>query len=464
MGMRENTAAAPVWQTVLGEMEVSISRASFNTWFKNTHIISFNEGILTIGVPNIFTKKQMEDKFGPKILEILESNDYLINEITYKIQAPGTGGGQKPPEDPLGKSQRITDIYPAPHTETPTYSATPISAALNVKYTFDNFIVGSSNELAHAACQAIAKDPGHKYNPLFIYGDAGLGKTHLIQAVGNEIRQERPESMVVYVTCEQFVKEFLEHVRYKKKEAFGIKYRKADVLIVDDIQFIAGKERTEEEFFHTFNSLHQANKQIILSSDQPPKSISTLEDRLRSRFEWGMTVDIQPPDFETRCAILQTKAAVHGFNLPEDTTEYLATHIQQNIRELEGSLNQLVAFCELKVVQPTIEVAVALIGNKRSQLKRLTAKQIIERTARHFQIELTELVGPKRDKEIVVPRQIAMYLLRSELHLSFPRIAVELGRKDHTTAMHSVDKIEQTLSLDHDIRSHINEIKERLYA
>lgn len=453
-----------IWQTVLGEMEVSISRASFNTWFQHTRLLEFEAGVLTVGVPNIFTKKQMEDKYNDRIRTILESNGFDVQTIVYKIHAEPGGSAirTRDSEDSLGLGQRITDIYPSSvETSTPVPSH---GAALNPKYTFDTFIVGSSNELAHAACQAIAKDIGNKYNPLFVYGDAGLGKTHLIHAVGNAIKSERAEAVVVYITCEQFVKEFLEHIRYKKKEVFGDRYRSADVLIVDDIQFIAGKERTEEEFFHTFNALHQANKQIILSSDQPPKSISTLEERLRSRFEWGMTVDIQPPDFETRCAILQMKAATHGLNLPTDTTEYLATHIQTNIRELEGSLNQLVAFCELKSFEPTIDVAVALLGNKRSQLKRLTAKQIVERTARHFQIDLIELVGPKRDKEIVLPRQIAMYLLRSELHMSFPRIAHELGRKDHTTAMHSVDKIEQSLSLDHDIRTSINEIKERLYA
>lgn len=453
---------AVVWQTVLGEMELSISRASFNTWFQNTVVLDFDDGVLTIGVPNIFTKKQMEEKYHERIREILSSNNYEVTEIVYKIHA--TANKPRPltePNELLSANTRITDIYPA--REAPV--ATEVrQGALNIKYTFETFIVGSSNELAHAACQAIAKDPGHKYNPLFVYGGAGMGKTHLIQAVGNAIKEERPGAGVLYVSSEQFVKEFLEHIRYKKKEVFGDRYRNADVLIVDDIQFIAGKERTEEEFFHTFNALHQSNKQIILSSDQPPKSIPTLEDRLRSRFEWGMTVDIQPPDFETRCAILQVKAATHNFNLPSDTTEYLATHIQSNIRELEGSLNQLVAYCELKGFQPTLDVAIALMGNKRAQLKRLTAKTIIERTARYFQIDLSELTGPKRDKEIVVPRQVAMYLLRSELHMSFPRIAHELGRKDHTTAMHSVEKIEQNIGVDHEIRSHVNEIKERLYA
>lgn len=450
-----------IWQAVLGEMEVTISRASFNTWFQNSQPLALEDNVLTVGVPNIFTKKQMEDKYRERIEQVLVKHGYDIGEIIYKIYAPAKSNAVHTPVlDSLSippSAQSIDNITPPPASGPPTLS-------LNKKYTFDTFIVGSSNELAHAACQAVTKASGTKYNPLFIYGDAGLGKTHLIQAVGNGILAERPGSVVVYVTCETFVKDFLDFIRYKKKGSFGEHYRSADVLIIDDIQFIAGKERTEEEFFHTFNTLHQTNKQIILSSDQPPKSISTLEERLRSRFEWGMTVDIQPPDFETRCAILQTKAATHGLVLPQDTTEYLATTIQTNIRELEGSLNQLVAFCELKNSPPTIDIAVALLGNKRSQLKRLTAKQIVERTSRYFQIDLAELTGPKRDKDIVLPRQIAMYLLRSELHMSFPRIAQELGRKDHTTAMHSVEKIEYTISFDHEVRQHINEIKDRLHA
>lgn len=455
----QNTAT--VWQTILGEIELSISRASYNTWFQHTELLSQEDGVFTIGVPNIFTKKQMEDKYNQQISKILLSNGLNVEKIIYKIHASSAVHTQRGGKSDTNESQRMTDIYPTSATKSPEAATT---TALNLKYTFDSFIVGSSNELAHAAAQAIINDPGGKYNPLFVYGAAGLGKTHLIQAVGNAIKTIRPEAKVIYVTSENFVKEFLEYIRAKKRDRFGEHYRQADVLIVDDIQFIAGKERTEEEFFHTFNTLHQANRQIILSSDQPPKSISTLEDRLRSRFEWGMTVDIQPPDFETRCAILQANAVSHNFELPSETTEYLATHIQTNIRELEGSLNQLMAYCELKNLQPTTDVAVALLGNRRSALRRLTAKHILERTARHFQIELVEMVGPKRDKEIVLPRQIAMYLLRSELKLSFPRIAVELGRKDHTTAMHSIDKIEHSLSLDHDVRTHVNQIKERLYA
>jgi len=296
-----------------------------------------------------------------------------------------------------------------------------------------------------------------------LYGCVGLGKTHLIQAVGNGIKANNPEANIVYVSTETFVNEFLEYIQFKKK-GFSTRYRSADVLIVDDIQFIAGKEKTQEEFFHTFNALHQANKQIIITSDKPPKAIPTLEDRLRSRFEWGMAIDIQPPDIETRQAILQNKAASHNMVLPEDVVEYLAKNIQTNIRELEGSLNQLIAYCELRDMEPDINIAKELIKGKQHMPKHLSPKSIIEKTAEHFDISVNEITSSKRDKSIVVPRQFAMYLLRSELHLSFPKIAVELGRKDHTTALHSVEKIQSLMSNDFVTRQHLTEIREMLHG
>jgi chromosomal replication initiator protein len=335
---------------------------------------------------------------------------------------------------------------------------------INERYTFDNFIVGSGNELAFAACQAVATQPGTKYNPLFLYGGVGIGKTHLIQAVGNAVVARHPQAQVLYVTSEQFVQELVDAIRFKKTADFASHYRTIDVLIVDDVQFIAGKEKMQEEFFHTFNALHQANKQMIISSDRPPKEIPTLEERLRSRFEWGMSIDMQNPDFETRCAIIQTKAQAHNTELPNDVVEFLSNNIQTNIRELEGGLNQILAYCEMRGLEPSLDIASSLLGNNRSRPKHISAKQIIERTARHFQIPMEDIMGPKRDKDIVVPRQVAMYILRSELHLSFPKIARELGRKDHTTALHSVEKITRESRLDVDIRTAIAEIKERLYA
>lgn len=452
-----------VWHTVLGEIELTVSRATFATWFKNTHFLGYDGGNVRVGVPNVFAKHQLEVKFNQQIVGILKKNGIRFESVEYIIHSLPSNKSTD-----LNSSDTSSTLAPTLPSNT-KYSPVvgkltkKVPHTLNRRYTFDEFIVGSGNDLAYTACQAIVKYPGTKYNPLFVYGGVGLGKTHLIQAVGNAVLDKNPDAKVYYISTETFVNEFLESIRFKKK-SFSGKYRDADVLIVDDMQFITGKEKTQEEFFHTFNALHQANKQIIISSDKPPKAIPTLTERLRSRFEWGMTVDIQPPDFETRVAILQTKANVSGVTLPPDCVEYLATHIQTNIRELEGGLNQLLAYCEMRGIEPDLQIAMGLIENTRSRPRHITPKQVIERTARHFQLDLDDILGPKRDKDIVLPRQIAMYLLRSELHLSFPKVAKELGRKDHTTAIHSVDKIEKNIRLDQIIRQHVNEIRDRIYA
>ncbi len=451
-----------LWQAVLGEIELTVSRASFVTWFKNTHMLRYKDNTLVVGVPNVFIKQQLERKYNQLIADMLSKNGVKPDKIEYKIHT-------------LSVPRRNNDepvILTTPPAKTSTHTTKPVSSTLthtyrqglNERYTFENFIVGSGNELAYAACQAVAASPGLKYNPLFLYGGVGIGKTHLIQAVGNAVLANNRDAHIVYVSTEQFVQEFLDAIRYKKNTDFAGYYRSADVLIIDDVQFIAGKEKTQEEFFHTFNALHQANKQIIISSDKPPSEIPTLEDRLRSRFAWGMSIDMQNPDFETRCAIIQTKAATHSVTLPVPVVEYLANLVQSNIRELEGALNQLLAFCEMRGLEPDVMIATNLLGNTKARPKHISAKQIIERTAKHFHIPLEDILGPKRDKDIVVPRQVAMYMLRSELHLSFPKIARELGRKDHTTAIHSVEKIEKEASFDLDIKNAIEEIKERLYA
>lgn len=443
-----------LWQSVLGEIELSVSKGSFMTWFKNTVLLSADDGHIIIGVPNVFGKQQLEVKYSNFLKDSLENNGVKVKDIDFKIHSVMASKSTEP-------KKSVETTTPAQTSNIQTNAVS--KQGLNSKYTFETFIEGSGNELAHTAGLAIVDNPGTRYNPLFVYGGVGMGKTHLIQAIGNEITKRNPKAQVAYITTEQFVNEFMDHIRFKKK-GFSEKYRTADVLIVDDIQFIAGKERTQEEFFHTFNALHQSNKQVIISSDKPPKSIPTLEERLRSRFEWGMTIDIQPPDFETRCAIVQAKAAQSGITLDQEVVEYLATHFQSNIRELEGSLNQLIAHSEMRNTEPSMEVATSLMSSARMRPKHITPKQVIERTAKHFQIDIDEITGPKRDKDIVVPRQIAMYLLRSELHLSFPKVARELGRKDHTTAIHSVEKIEKGLGFDQLMRQHVNEIKERLYA
>ena len=450
-----------LWQAVLGEVELSVSRASYVTWFKNTRLIRYKDDVLVIGVPNVFIKQQLERKFNQLVTDLVKKNGVSPARIEYKIQSNLSSLHKKSSDDSAISLPASSAQVSAPISSSLRHN---YRHGLNERYTFDNFIVGSGNELAYAACQAIAAKPGTKYNPLFIYGGVGIGKTHLIQAVGNSILANNKSARVVYATSEQFVQEFVDALRYKKNTDFANNYRNVDVLIVDDVQFLAGKEKIQDEFFHTFNALHQANKQIIVSSDRPPKDIPTLAERLRSRFAWGMSLDMQIPDFETRCAIVQTKAIVHGITLAPAVVEYLAQHIQTNIRELEGALNQLLAFCEMRGLEPELQIATTLLGSNKVRPKHLSAKSVVERTAKHFQVSIDDILGPKRDKDIVVPRQIAMYILRSELHLSFPKIARELGRKDHTTAIHSVEKIEKESSLDASLRASIAEIKERLYA
>lgn len=459
-----------LWQAIVGEMELSVSRGSYITWFKNTRVLRTENDTMIIGVANIFAKQQMESKYKKTLKELLIKYGGDSVKLEFKIHSSISQKNKKVADEP------VVVTIPRPSNSRQTQSSALAQPGkqgsithsyrqdLNKRYTFDSFIVGSNNELAYAACQGVVNQPGNKYNPLFVYGDVGLGKTHIIQAVGNDIKSRNPGARVVYIASEQFVQEFLDAIRYKKVSDFAKHYRTADVLIIDDIQFIAGKERTQEEFFHTFNTLHQANKQIILSSDKPPNAIPTLEDRLRSRFEWGMIVDIGTPDFETRCAILQNKAAGHEVELPQDVVEFLANRSHGNVRELEGSLNQLLAFCEMRSIMPELDAAIGLFGNGKTRPKHLSAKQIVDKTAKQFQISLDEILSPRRDRDIVVPRQVAMYLLRSELHLSFPKIAHELGRKDHTTAIHSVEKIEKELHFDNVLKDHVKEIKEKLYA
>jgi chromosomal replication initiator protein len=474
-----------LWQAVLGEIELGLSRGNFVTWFKNTCLLKHEGGAVSIGVPNIFIKQQLEKKYNDLITDTLTKNGIVVETIEYKISSLAASPVKPVDNEPvLGQQHQSVSFSANPTKNTLAQSVQQTGQiarsqqsqqagnsfthsyrqGINERYTFDNFVVGGSNELAFAACQAISQQPGTKYNPLFLYGGVGIGKTHLMQAVGNSIAANNKNAKVLYISTEQFVQEFVDALRFRKTADFASHYRTADVLIIDDVQFIAGKEKMQEEFFHTFNALHQANKQIIISSDKPPKDIPTLEDRLQSRFAWGMTIDMQIPDFETRCAIVQTKASTHNMELPTDVVEHLANNIKTNIRELEGALNQLLAFCEMRGLDPTLAIATSLLSVSKARPKHLSAKQIIERTARHFQVPMDDMLGPKRDKDIVVPRQIAMYMLRSELHLSFPKIARELGRKDHTTAIHSVEKIEKEQRADASMRLAISEIKEHLYA
>jgi chromosomal replication initiator protein len=466
--------ADAVWQAVLGEIELSISHGNFITWFKNTSLEKQADETVVIGVTNVFIKNQLEKKYGTLIIKTLAKNGIDAKHIEYKMS---TAQPVKAPVTTVAASLQTEAVQrPASNSLPGAANSQPANTilggglahsyrqGLNERYKLDDFVVGANNEVAFAACQAIADQPGTRYNPLFLYGGVGIGKTHLLQGVGNALAARSPKAKILYITSEQFTQEFVDALRLRKTPAFARHYRTADALIVDDVQFLGGKEKTQEEFFHTFNALHQANKQIIISADKPPKDIPSLEDRLRSRFGGGMSIDMQIPDFETRCAIVQAKAQGHGHELDSKVVEYLASNINTNIRELEGALNQLLAFCEVRGLEPTIGITSGLITASKSRPKHLSARQIIERTARQFQIPVEDIVGPKRDKDIVVPRQVAMYILRNELKLSFPKIARELGRKDHTTAIHSVDKIDRESRSDPVLRMAIAEIKEFLYA
>lgn len=462
-----------IWQSVLGEIELTVPEASFKTIFKNLSLISINGNKVEIGVTGIFLKGFLTGKYKDLITSTFQKNGIANPEFIYRQVAKNSQTLKSIIEkqsevykkreaislDSIKQAQAV--ITPNPTQENTT--STPLPTNLNPKYTFENFIVGSSNDLAYSAAQAVANDPGVKYNPLFLYSGVGLGKTHLMQAIGNEIIKKNPNARVVYMSIENFVQDFLDSIRFKKS-GFSEKYRNVDVLIIDDMQFISGKEKTQEEFFHTFNTLHQNNKQIIIASDKPPKNIPTLTERLRSRFEWGMTIDIQMPDFETRCAIIDTKANLSGVKLDLETTEFLANNFRTNIRELEGDLNYLLASVDMRGLELNINTARELLNNvKSTRPQHLTSKQIINKTAHYFQIDAEEICSAKRSKHIVIPRQIAMYLLRSELHMSFPKISKELGRKDHTTAIHSIEKIDEDLKTNSTLRESVAEIRDSLY-
>ncbi len=452
-----------LWQTVLGEIEISISKGNFLTWFKGTQLLDIKGSNLIVEVHNLFAKHQLEKRYMGLISETLKKNGIEDPKIEYKISNLKNKNSSEEEKVIINNEPTIrqTETSRNPNSNELTHS---YRQNLIEKYSMDNFVVGSGNELAFAACQSIIQKPGNKYNPLFLYGGVGIGKTHLMQAVGNTLKKNNPDFNILYISTEQFVQEFVDSIKKRKTAEFASFYRSADVLIVDDIQFIAGKEKIQEEFFHTFNALHQNEKQIILSSDKPPKEISSIEDRLKSRFEWGMSIDMQYPDYETRCAILKTKTDSLEIDLDPEVVNYLANINTSNVRELEGMLNQLLAFCEMRGIKPTLEAAESIIGANKNRPKHLSSKTIIDKVSKYYQISLEDLMGPKRDKDIVVPRQVAMYLLREELKLSYPKIARELGRKDHTTALHSVEKMVNELDRSPDIKKAIFEIKEKLYV
>lgn len=444
-----------LWQAVLAQIQLNISQANFATWFKNTRIVGQEEEKIIISVPNSFAKEWLENKYNKLILKILHSIDKKIKAVNYKI---GNGTGLKVfKTSPLPISDTEQLEFPEFRVDKKTN--------LNPRYTFDNFVVGPFNELAQAASWAAAKNPGLVYNPLFVYGGVGLGKTHLLQAVGNEITKSFPEKKVKYIPCEKFTTGIISSIRNGSIESFKLKFRSIDILILDDVQFLAGKEKTQEEFFHIFNTLYEKSKQIVLSSDRSPKAIPALTERLRSRFEGGVIADIGYPDFETRVAILKTKARERRANFSDDVLSYIANKIQKNIRELEGALNRLIAYQKLKGIPPDLKTTESLLKKIIvSPIKIATPKKIIQAVAEFYDLKKRDLEGPSRRREIVKPRQIAMYLLREVLKCSYPFIGKKLGGRDHTTAIHSCEEIQKKIEKDENLEEEIKLIKQRILS
>jgi len=443
-----------LWQAVLAQIQLNISQANFATWFKSTEIVSFKEGEIVIAVPNSFAKEWLENKYGKTIFKILYNLDKEIKDVKYSVGKSELKVARRP-QVPLPSAGQLEFEEFKINKET----------NLNPRYTFDNFIIGPFNELAHAAAWAAAKKPGLVYNPLFIYGGVGLGKTHLLQALGNAVIKNFSQKKVRYIPAERFTAGVVSSIKNHDMEDFKIKYRAIDVLILDDVQFLAGKEKTQEEFFHTFNTLYEANKQIILSSDRPPKAIPALAERLRSRFEGGMIGDIGYPDYETRVAILKAKSQERGVSFSEEILDYIASNIQRNIRELEGALNRLVAYQKINNQNPNLEITKSLLRSLfLSPNKVANPKKIIQTVAEFYDLKEREILSNSRKKEIVKPRQIAMYLLREDLKSSYPFIGRKFGGKDHTTAIHSYGKVLKGLETDESLSDEISLIRQRIFS
>lgn len=450
-----------LWRAALGEIELSISKANFITWFKNTSILSSKDGKVVIGVPNGFAKEWLENKYNLYILRALKNIQSDIREASCTI---ATG------QDTLPKEHTIDAILP-PKKIVSSHSSEKILQIsqennLNPKYTFENFIVGGSNELAKAACFAVSQNLGKIYNPLFIYGGVGLGKTHLLQSIGNEILRHDSSRKVKYITSERFTTELIDAIRTQKINEFKEHYQKIDLLIIDDVQFLAGKEKTQEEFFHIFNYLYQLNKQIVLSSDRAPKAIPTLEERLRSRFEGGMIADVSKADFETRMAILSKKAADENLAISQEALAFIAQNITNNIRELEGALNRVTVSAQLSNKELSLDYVSSLLAELISSGKKkgITHKHIITTVSDFYDVHPDDLIVKNRKKEVAKPRQIAMYLMRSELQYSYPGIGEKLGGRDHTTAIHAYEKISKELEYNEKLVEELASLKEKLYS
>ncbi|HPO68137.1 MAG TPA: chromosomal replication initiator protein DnaA [Candidatus Pacearchaeota archaeon] len=443
-----------LWQSVLAQIQLNISKASFSTWFKNTYIVSQKDNKVTVSVPNSFVKEWLEKKYNKEILKILHNLDNEIKDIEFCVGKENL--------KTINNKKLILDLNEENQLDFQEFKINK-ETNLNPRYTFESFVVGPFNELPHAAAVAVSNDPGLIYNPLFIYGGVGLGKTHLLQAIGNEVIKNFPDKKIKYISSEKFTSEVVNSIKNHEMNQFKSKYKNIDVLIIDDIQFLSGKEKTQEEFFHIFNVLYENNKQIILSSDRPPKTIQALTERLRSRFEGGMIADISIPDFETRVAILKLKSQLKGVLFSEEIYQYIASIIQKNIRELEGALNRIIMYQKINNQPINLEMVKNILKNiTSSPNKIITPKKIIETVADFYDLKEKDILNNSRKKEIVKPRQIAMYLLREDLKSSFPFIGRKFNGKDHTTAIHSYKKISEEIKENKNLEEEINLIREKL--
>jgi chromosomal replication initiator protein len=441
--------AEQAWQSVLGQLQMEMPRASFDTWVRDTKPVSYQDGTLIVGVRNAYARDWLENRLASTVSRLLFGLTNKSVDVNFIVN--GNTIEQIVEETPPSRPE-VVEAY-----EQPARSLT-----LNPRYVFETFVVGSGNRLAHAACLAVAEKPARAYNPLFLYGGVGLGKTHLLHAIGNACHARGLN--VLYVSSEEFTNDMINAIRTHTNQAFREKYRSADVLLVDDIQFIAGKESTQEEFFHTFNTLHGQDKQIIVSSDRPPKSLITLDERLRSRFEWGLTADIQPPDLETRLAILRSKAERTGRQISDEILESIARRVQSNIRELEGALNRILAFADLSGSSLTPNLVDVALADLLPQRSDIAPEKIIELVAREWQTSVDALIGRDRSQKIAQPRQVAMYLLRKETDASLPQIGEVLGGRDHTTVMYAIEKITNEIETKTDLRKRVVNIKQQLYG
>lgn len=440
-----------IWAKTLETIKSELSEVSFNTWIKSCEPISISSDTITISVPNSFTQDILDKRYKDLVANSIEVVCSKLYKIEFVIASEAF------------EKEEIKDTSSNSSSKSIVVND-EMSSTLNPKYTFNSFVIGNSNRFAHAASLAVAESPAKAYNPLFIYGGVGLGKTHLMHAIGHYILDNNPSAKVVYVSSEKFTNELINAIKDDKNEDFRNKYRNVDVLLIDDIQFIAGKERTQEEFFHTFNALHDANKQIILSSDRPPKEIPTLEDRLRSRFEWGLIADIQVPDFETRMAILKKKADVENLNVANEVMGYIATKIKSNIRELEGALIRIIAYSSLTNREVTVDLASEALKDiiSKKQGKHITIDIIQDVVSSYFNLRIEDLKSQRRTRNVAYPRQIAMYLSRKLTDMSLPKIGEEFGGRDHTTVIHAYEKISENLKTDDSLQHTINDITKKL--